>query len=172
MRWTENVQWQYFSGIEYYQTKFPCDRVQITWFSQMLGEAGVEELLKATIDAAVKIKTIRPSEFERIIVDSTVVEKSVAYPTDSRPLEIARYQLIKIAKQLGIKFKQTFAMEGRELRRKSAGYADAKQLRRLRGTLRRQRTIVGIVIREIRGKPKVLNFESSVALEKTNILLK
>lgn len=73
VRWTENVQWQYFSGMEYYQTKFPCDPAQITRFRQMLGEAGVEELLKATIDAAVKMKAIRPSEFERVIVDSTVV---------------------------------------------------------------------------------------------------
>ena len=111
--------WQYFSGMEYYQGKFPCDPAQITRFRQMLGEAGVEGLLKATIDTAVKIKTIRLSEFERVIVDSTVVEKAVAYPTDSRLLVIARYQLTKNAKHVGIKFKQTFAMEGKQLRRKA-----------------------------------------------------
>lgn len=171
VRWTENVQWHYFSGMEYYQTKFPCDPAQITRFRQMLGEAGVEELLKATIDAAVKMKAIRPSEFERVIVDSTVVEKAVAYPTDSRLLEIARYQLIKNAKHVGIKFKQTFAMEGKQLKRKAAGYAHAKQCKRLRRTLKRQRTIVGIVIREIRRKLKVLNLESSAALERMNTLL-
>jgi hypothetical protein len=44
-RWIENDQWQYFSGMEYYQTKFPCDPAQITRFRQMLGKAGVEELL-------------------------------------------------------------------------------------------------------------------------------
>ena len=121
--------------MEYYQTKSPYDPAQITRFSQILGEAGVEELLKATIDTAVKIKAIRPSEFERVIVDSAVVEKAVTYPTDSRLLEIARYQLTKIAKQLGIKFKQTFAKEGKQLRRKAAGYAHAKQFRRLRWTI-------------------------------------
>lgn len=171
VRWTENVQWQYFSGMEYYQTKFPCDPAQITRFRQMLGEAGVEELFKATIDAAVKMKAIRPSEFERVIVDSTVVEKAEAYPTDSRLLEIARYQLIKNAKHVGIKFKQTFAMEGKQLKRKAAGYAHAKQFRRLRRTLKRQRTVVGIVIREVQRKLKVLNLESSAALERMNTLL-
>ncbi len=171
VRWTENVQWQYFSGMEYYQTKFPCDPAQITRFRQMLGEAGVEELLKATIDAAVKMKAIRPSEFERVIVDSTVVEKAVAYPTDSRLLEIARYQLVKSAKQFGIKFKQTFAMEGKQLKCKAAGYAHAKQFRRLRRVLKRQRTIVGIVIREIQRKLEVLKPESSALLDKLNTLL-
>jgi transposase, IS5 family len=171
VRWTENVQWQYFSGMEYYQTKFPCDPAQITRFRQLLGEAGVEELLKATIDAAVKMKAIRPNEFERVIVDSTVVEKAVAYPTDSRLLEIARYQLVKTAKQLGIKFKQSFAQEGRQLRRKAGGYAHAKQFRRLKRVLKRQRTIVGIVIREIQRKLKIVKPEQSTMLEKLNTLL-
>ena len=151
-RWTENVQWQYFSGMDYYQPKLPCDPAQITRFRQLLGEAGVEELLKATIDAAVKMKAIRPSEFERVIVDSTVSEKAIAYPTDSRLLEIARHQLVKAAKAVGIEFKQTHATEGKALRRKAAGYAHAKQYRRLRRTLRRQRTVAGIVMRHIERK--------------------
>jgi transposase, IS5 family len=170
-RWTENVQWQYFSGMEYYEPKFPCDPAQITRFRQLLGEAGVEELLKATIDAAVKMKAIRPSEFERVIVDSTVSEKAITYPTDNRLLEIARYQLVKAAKAVGIKFKQTYATEGKGLRRKAAGYAHAKQFRRLKRTLKRQRTIVGIMIREIERKLAQLRLEQSVLLEKLTTLL-
>ena len=174
-RWTENVQWQYFSGMAYYEPKFPCDPAQITRFRQMLGEAGVEELLKATIDAAVQMQAIRPSEFERVIVDSTVSEKAIAYPTDSRLLEIARYQLVKAAKAIGIKFKQTYATEGKSLRRKAAGYAHAKQFKRLQRTLRRQRTVAGIVIREIKRKLDQTHAEhrpeQSVLLEKLTTLL-
>jgi IS5 family transposase len=40
--------------------------------------------LKATIDTAVETKAIRPSEFERVIVDSTVQEKAIAHPVDSQ----------------------------------------------------------------------------------------
>jgi IS5 family transposase len=39
--------------------------------------------------------------------------------------------------------KQTFAKEGRELRRKAGGYAHAKQFRRLKRTVTRQRTTLG-----------------------------
>jgi IS5 family transposase len=41
-RWSENVQWQYFSGMDYYTPKLPCDATQIGRFRRILGEAGVE----------------------------------------------------------------------------------------------------------------------------------
>ena len=34
--------WQLFSGMEYYQSKLPCDATQIGPFRRVLGEAGVE----------------------------------------------------------------------------------------------------------------------------------
>ena len=149
-RWSENVQWQFFSGMQYYEPRLPCDATQIGRFRRVLGEAGVEELLKATLDAAVKMKAVRPSEFERVIVDTTVQEKAIAHPVDSRLLEIARHKVAAAAKRAGIALKQTFAREGKHLRRKAGGYGHAKQFRRLRKTVKRQRTILGIVIRDAR----------------------
>ncbi len=71
---------QYFSGCEYYEPRLPCDATQIGRFRSAIGEAGVEELLKATIDTAVATRAVRPNEFERVIVDSTVqVRREVAY---------------------------------------------------------------------------------------------
>jgi IS5 family transposase len=148
-RWSENVVWQYFSGLDYYTPKLPCDATQIGRFRSAIGEAGVEELLKATIDTAVQTKAVRPSEFERVIVDSTVQEKAIAHPVDSRLLEIARAEVVQAAKQLGITLKQTFVKEGQALRRKAGGYAHARQFNRLRRTVKRQRTILGIVLREV-----------------------
>jgi IS5 family transposase len=81
-RWAENVVWQYFSGQEYYEPRLPCDATQVGRFRGAIGEAGVEELLKATIDTAVATKAVRPNEFERVIVDTTVQEKAIAYPVD------------------------------------------------------------------------------------------
>jgi IS5 family transposase len=36
----------------------------------VLGEAGVEQFLKTTIETAVAIKAVKPVEFERVIVDA------------------------------------------------------------------------------------------------------
>jgi IS5 family transposase len=151
-RWAENVVWQHFSGMTFYEPRLPCDATQIGRFRSAIGQAGVETLLKATIDTAVISKAIKPSEFERLIIDTTVQEKAIAHPTDSRLLEIARRKIVTAAKRCGIVFKQTFAKEGKTLQRKAGGYAHAKQFKRLRRAVKRQRTILGIVLREIERK--------------------
>jgi transposase, IS5 family len=156
-RWAENVVWQYFSGMDYYEPRLPCDATQIGRFRTDIGECGLETILKATIDTAVVMKAIKAAEFERVIVDTTVQEKAIAYPTDARLLEIARHQIVKAAKACGIRLRQSFAKEGKQLRFKSGGYAHAKQFKRLKRVVKRQRTVVGILIREVRAKLGVLD---------------
>jgi hypothetical protein len=91
-----------------------------------------------------------------VIVDSTVQEKAIAHPTDSRLLEVARSKLVAAAKAAGIKLKQTFAKEGPYLARKAARYAHARQWARMRRAIRRQGTIVGRLSREIERKANLL----------------
>ena len=162
-RWSENVQWQFFSGMAYYEPRLPCDHTQIGRFRRLLGEAGVEQLLKTTLEAAVAMKLVNRSEFERVIVDTTVQEKAIAHPTDSRLLEIARHKVASAAKRVGIAVKQTFAKQGRALRRKAGGYAHAKQFRRLARTVKRQRTILGALMRDVqRGVNRILQGDGLV----------
>lgn len=170
-RWAQDVLFQYFSGQEYYEPRLPCDASQIGRFRTAVGEAGVEELLKATIDTAVETKSVKPAEFERVIVDSTVQEKAIAHPVDSRLLEIARHKVVQAAKAVGIELKQTFAKEGKELRRKAGGYAHAKQFKRLRKTVKRQRTILGILIREVQRKRSQVQTESAYSLARLDTVL-
>ena len=89
---------------------------------------------------------------ERVTVDSTVQSKGIAHPVDSRLLEIARHKVVAAAKRCGITCKQTYAQEGKTLRRKAGGYAHAKQFKRLRKTVKHQRTILGVVMREVQRK--------------------
>ena len=155
-RFAENVYWQYFAGYDYFEPRPPCDATQIGRFRTALGEAGLEELLRSTIHTAVDVGAVQKSEFERVIVDTTVQEKAIAHPVDSRLLEVARCKVVSAAKAAGIVLKQTFAAEGRALRRQAAGYAHAKQFKRLRKAVKRQRTILGILIREVTRKQSVI----------------
>ena len=141
-----------FSGMDYYEPRLPCDATQIGRFRAAIGEAGLEAILKATIDTAVASKAIKPVEFERVIVDSTVQEKAIAFPVDARLLDIARHKIVAHAKRCGIALRQTFAKEGKVLKRKAGGYAHARQFKRLKRVLKWQRTLVGKLIREVRGK--------------------
>ena len=151
-RWAQDVYFQFFSGNQYFEARLPCDATQIGRFRRVLGEAGVEQLLKTTIEAAVGMKVIKPVEFERVIVDTTVQEKAIAYPTDSRLLEVAREKIARLAQRAGLKLKLTHQREGKTLRRRAAGYAHAKQFKRLKRVLRRQRTILGALLREVQRK--------------------
>ncbi|WP_316679626.1 IS5 family transposase, partial [Ralstonia chuxiongensis] len=164
-RWAENVYFQYFCGQEYFEPRLPCAPTNLVHFRQALGEAGVEELLSMTIAAAMRMGAIQPAEFERVIVDSTVQSKAVAYPTDSRLLEVARAKLVKLAKRAGIPLRQTFAKEGKTLRFRAGGYAHAKQFKRLRRVLKRQRTILGRLLREIERKMTALTDAQQVVLQ-------
>lgn len=164
-RWAENNYWQYFCGEEYFQPRLPCAPSNLVHFRQALGEAGVEELLAITIAAAMQMEVVKPAEFERVIVDTTVQHKAVAHPTDSRLLEVARATLVKLAKRAGIALRQTFAKEGKTLRFRAGGYAHAKQFKRLRRVLKRQRTVLGRVLREIERKKATLTEDQQKALQ-------
>lgn len=151
-RWLENPYYQYFCGEVFFQTRLPCDPSSLTRYRQRLGEAGVEELLAQTIEAAKQLKAIRRADLKRIIVDSTVQEKNVAYPTDSRLLEVARGKLVEAARAEHVVLRQSYARTGPRLARKAGRYAHAKQFKRMRRVLRKQRTLLGRLIRDIRRK--------------------
>ena len=152
-RWADTPRWQFFSGCAYYEDRQPCDATTLVKFRQLLGEEGVQELLAQTINVAVQLKLIKPQELTRVIVDSTVQEKAIAHPTDSRLLETARTKLVEAAQDAGIGLKQTFAKEGKDLSRKAGRYAHARQFKRMRRAIKRQRTIVGRLQRRSNARP-------------------
>ena len=164
-RWAQDVYFQFFSGQIHFEPRLPCDPAQISRFRRVLGEAGVEQLLKTTIEAAVSMGAVKKTEFERVIVDTTVQSKAIAHPTDSRLLEVAREKVARLARRAGIQLKQTHEREGRVLRRRAGGYAHAKQFKRLRSVLKRQRTILGRLLREVRRKMHGLANEARTQLD-------
>ncbi len=46
-----------------------------------------------------------------------LLAKTIAFPTDSRLLDVARRKLVLIAKRAGVVLRQTFEKEGRSLKR-------------------------------------------------------
>lgn len=148
-RWLENPYWQFFTGEVFFQTTLPCDPSSLVRWRKLLGEAGLEELLAQTIAAARSMKAIDTRAFERVIIDTTVQEKAVAYPTDSRLLEAARDKIVTLAQRHAIPLRQSYARQGPKLRRQASGYAHAKQFKRLRKVLKRQRTVLGRLIRDV-----------------------
>ncbi|CAD6560401.1 IS5 family transposase ISButh4 [Paraburkholderia kirstenboschensis] len=86
---------------------------------------------------------------KRVIVDTTVMQKAIAHPTDSRLLERCREHLAKAAARHGPKLRQNYNREAPRLALQIGRYAHAKQFKRMRKALRTLRSRVGRVMRDV-----------------------
>ena len=144
--WLENPYWQYFCGETYVQTELPIDSSSLTRWRKRIGEEGVEVLLAVTIDAARAAGLIKKSSLDKVIVDTTVMPKSIAHPTDSRLLEKSRQHLVKLVDEHGVELRQNYNRQAPRIAAQIGRYAHAKQYKRMR------KTRVGRVHREVQRK--------------------
>src|SRR6185295_17358315 len=78
-QWVQNPYWQFFCGYEDFQWERPCDPSDLVYFRQRIGEQGV-----AVIFAASAQLHGRKAVEAEVVIDSTVQEKAVTYPTDTK----------------------------------------------------------------------------------------
>ncbi len=151
-RWVENPYYQYFCGEEFFQHRLPFDRSSMTRWRQRMGDARLVALLQESLSVAVKSKAAKPGDFTRVIVDTTVQEKNVAFPTDAKLIHRARARLVRQAKAAGIDLRQSYARVGKKALIAHQRYAHAKQYKRAARQLRTLKTQLGRTIRDIRRK--------------------
>lgn len=151
-RWVENPYWQHFCGFEFFQHAPPIDASTMTRWRKRIGPDGMEEVLKATVDAALKAGAAKPSSLERVSVDTTVQPKAVAHPTDSRLYLRALQTLVRQAKRHGVVLRQSYTRLAKRAALKAGRYAHAKQFRRMRRELKRLRIFLGRVYRDVSRK--------------------
>lgn len=147
--WVENPYWQYFCGNHYFQHQFPCDASSLVNWRKRVGADGIKYLLKQTLEAAKRQKALKPREIKRVNVDTTVEEKAIAFPTDARLYHKARRALVRLARRLGLKLRQSFERLGKKALARQGRYASARQMKRARRQTRKLRTYLGRVIRNI-----------------------
>ncbi len=93
--WVENPYWQFFSGMQFFSHQAPIDPSSMTRWRSRLGASGAESMLKGILETGLKINAIKPSDFERINVDTTVQTKAIRYPSDARLCDRVRERLAK-----------------------------------------------------------------------------
>lgn len=151
-RWLENPYYQYFCGEEFFRHDLPLDRSSMTRWRQRMGEERLTALLQESLAVAVKTGAARPADFTRVIIDTTVAEKDVAFPTDAKLIHKARQRLVKQAKRAGIELRQSYTRVGKQALIAHQRYAHAKQFKRANRQLRKLKTFLGRTIRDIRRK--------------------
>ena len=174
--WVENPYWQLFCGETWFQHQPPIDPSSLTRWRQRIGAEGMEWLLAQTIEAAASAKVIKQHSLDKVIVDSTVQEKAIAYPTDSKLLNRGRQQLVQLVAETGITLRQNYNRIAPKLAGQIARYAHAKQYRRMRSHLKKLKTLVGRVWRDVSRQlaqvPQHLKPKVTDLLQKVERLLK
>ena len=151
-RWVENPYYQFFCGEEFFQHRLVFDRSSLTRWRQRMGEEKLQALLQESLSVAARTEAIKPADLNRIIVDTTVQPKNVMFPTEARLVNRAREILVRLAARHGIKLRQSYARVGKLALIQHQRYAHAKQFKRANRALRKLRTYLGRVIRDIARK--------------------
>lgn len=173
-RWIENPYWQYFTGETYFQTEKPFDPTDFVQFRKRVGEAGMEKVLGLSIK-------LHPGEENAEIVqmDTTVQEKNIAYPTDSRlAIRIIEW-CRRIAAWTKVGLRQTYEKEVRQLRREVSNRGRGKSAhKKRRAAVKRLKTVAGRLLRDLRSKlndnqlhqydPNLMFFEDILAQKRTD----
>lgn len=153
-RWVENPYFQFFCGEEFFQHTAPFDRSSMTRWRQRMGADRLAALVQESLSVATRTGAARPSDFAKITVDTTVQPKNVMFPTDARLMHRARERLVRMAKANGIGLRQSYARVGKHALIRHQRYAHAHQFKRAGKALRKLRTYLGRIIRDIGRKIK------------------
>jgi transposase, IS5 family len=151
-RWLENPYFQVFCGEEFFQHRLPFDRSSLTRWRQRMGAERLTALLQESLSIATRTGAAKPADFSQVIVDTTVQEKAITFPTDAKLMHRARGRLVRLAKQHGIRLRQSYLRVGKRALIQQQRYAHARQFKRANKALRRIRTMLGCVIRDIARK--------------------
>ena len=170
-RWVENPYWQYFSGETVFQKEAPIDPSSMTRWRKRTGEDRIKTLFTETIRVAQEGKAITSKEVSQVIVDTTVEEKNIAFPTDSKSLYRAIVKLVKLANRYGIKLRQTYTRKAKHANIRAGRYANAKQWKRQKREIRNLKNWLGRIVRDINRFCGPHNKDLTTLLQHAEILL-
>ena len=135
--WVENPYWQYFCGYDFLQLEMPIDPSSLTRWRNRLGTEKLEKILGMSVKAAIDARVIKQEELKAVIVDTTVMPKNIAFPTDTKLLDKSRQRLVKLASENGIELRQNYNRTSKSLLRQIGGYLHAKQMKRAKKVQKR-----------------------------------
>jgi len=164
MHWVENPYWQYFCGEQYLQHTLPIDPSSMSRWRKRLKDSGAEKLLEETILLGLKTEVLKKKDLKKAIVDTTVQEKNITYPTDSKLYKKGIELVVSSAKESNIPLKQTYKFVSRKALFKAGCYYRAKQMKRAGKETKKLKTYLGRVSRDFKRKIANIPGESDIFL--------
>ena len=155
VQWKRNPYYQAFCGMTEFQQSLPCHSTELVHFRKRIGKDGFETIFQMSIGLHG-----RYAKENTVNIDTTVQEKNITYPTDSKLAIKIINRLNKIAKKHGVQQRRTYIKEVKNLRLDIRHFRHVKKRAKAKRALKRLRTIARILIRELRRTlPKYCLFE-------------
>jgi IS5 family transposase len=142
--WKQNPYLQYFCGFTEYTPALPCHATELVKFRNRIGKNGMEAIFKMSVELHGEA-----AKESQVIVDSTVQQSNMTFPTDGKLAIKIVVKLLKIAKNEDIKLRRSFKKEIKDLRIQLRFFRHPKKLKKALGAMKRLRQIAMIILRDI-----------------------
>jgi IS5 family transposase len=167
-QWAENSYYQYVSGEEVFAAKQPCVPTELIEFRKRIGEKGIELILKESIRINGK-----DGQENDATTDTTVQEKNITFPTDSKLHKKIIAHCKSIAEKENIDLRQTYTRTLKKLTLLQRFRNHPKNHGKAKKADKKIKTIAGRLIRELERKlPAVNAYQTELDLYKKVLLQK
>lgn len=143
-QWAENIYYQYFCGQIDFQSKVPCEASELVHFRHRIGEEGVQLILEESI----RING-GDSKDKHVSIDTTVQEKNITFPTDSKLHRKIIKKCKAIAGKRNIPVRQSYTRTLKKLAVDQRFRHHPKNKGKAKRADRKVKTIAGRLVREL-----------------------
>ncbi len=134
-----------FCGETYFQFEKPFDPSEFVHFRKCLGTDGAEKLLKISVSLFEKQEV----EEKEVLIDTTVQEKNITYPTDAKLHKKIIEGCRKIAEKEGLQLRQSYTRTLGQLMIDQRFREHPKRKRKAMAAARKIKTIAGRLVRDV-----------------------
>jgi len=143
--WIENVYWQYFCGETYFQFDKPFDPSEFVHFRKRLGTDGAEKLLKLSLS----LFEAKEVEEKEVLIDTTVQEKNITFPTDTKLHKKIIEGCWKISEKEDLELRQSYKRTISQLMIDQRFREHPRRRKKAMAAARKLKTIAGRLVRDV-----------------------
>jgi len=144
--WVRDVYFQYFCGGVFFEHRFPFDPSDFVHFRKRVGEEGIAKIFSYSVQLHGKEV---PKQAKFVLSDTTVQGNHTTFPTDAKLCKKVIDKCNKLAEEEGIKQRQKFKKESKQLLRDSYNGQHPKRAKKAKKAKKRLKTIANKMLREL-----------------------
>lgn len=147
LQWKRNPYYQYFCGLDELQIIEPCHSTELVKFRNRIGTDGMKVIFGMSVNLHGK-----EANEKQVVVDTTVQENNITYPTDGKLAIKIINHLHKIAKYEKLQLRRTYLKEIKGHRINLRFFKHPKKRKKAKASIKRLKTIAKTLIRDMNRK--------------------